>query len=70
MKDNGSYVYSKNLKMYNEILSYYYVIKFGKYLTNQDIKDKKFPDETTAISTYLTIYNKMLYAMVKRTKNS
>lgn len=70
MKDNGNYVYSKNLKMYNEILSYYYVIKFGKYLTNQDIKDKKFPDETTAISTYLTIYNKMLYAMVKRTKNS
>ena len=64
-KDRGDiFAPTKNIRIYNELLSYYHLIKFGEFVEFK--KYEKFPNKETAIKTYKDIYNKMLAETVKR----
>lgn len=64
-KDRGDiFAPTKNIRIYNELLSHYHLIKFGEFVEFK--KYEKFPNKETAIKTYKDIYNKMLAETVKR----
>lgn len=64
-KDNGDiFTPTKSIRVYNEMLSYYHLMKFGELIEFK--RYEKFPDTSTAIKTYTEIYNKMLGETVKR----
>lgn len=64
-KDGGEiFIPSKSIKIYNEMLTYYHLVKFGELIDNTE--NEKFPDPNTAVKTYKEVYNKMLSEIVKR----
>ena len=63
-KDRGEiFMPSKSIKIYNEMLAYYHLRKFGELAKFEN--NEKFPDLNTAIKTYKEIYNRMLGEIVK-----
>lgn len=64
-KDKGEiFMPSKSIRIYNEMLAYYHLRKFGELVEFKN--NEKFPDPNTAIKTYKEIYNRMLGEIVKR----